>query len=176
MLRGLFALAVGIVVFVRPLDSVAALALVIAWWALVSGVVDVVHAIDLAPAVRHWWVQLLSGLVGIGFGIAAIVYYPVLSLAFAVVWTAWWLMSVGILGTYGSMMQKAAGLPWGWTLTFGVLSVIAAAFALAAPPITLAALLGLIGALALAAGVTLIAGAITLRGLTRRWKQTLNAA
>jgi len=36
MLRGLLGLAVGVLIFVRPLDSVAALALVIAWWALFS--------------------------------------------------------------------------------------------------------------------------------------------
>ena len=167
VLRGLFALAVGVFVFVRPLDSVAAFALVIAFWALFSGVVDVVHAIDLGPAVKHWWILLISGLVGIGFGVCALVYYPIVSLAFAVLWTAWWLMCVGILGSYGSMMQKKLGLPWGWTMTFAVMTILAGAFALVSPPVTLAALMGLIGGLAVLTGVTLIAGAFTLRAVTK---------
>src|SRR6266581_3697121 len=37
LLRGLLALTVGVFIFARPLDSVAAFALVIAWWALFSG-------------------------------------------------------------------------------------------------------------------------------------------
>ena len=37
MLRGLLSLAVGVFIFARPLDSVAAFALVIAFWALFLG-------------------------------------------------------------------------------------------------------------------------------------------
>ena len=40
MLRGLLGLAVGIYIFARPLDSVAAFALVIAFWALFVGSVE----------------------------------------------------------------------------------------------------------------------------------------
>lgn len=165
-LRGVFALAIGIFILARPLDSIAALSLLVAWWALLSGAVDVVHAIGLAPA-RHWWVEFVSGLVGIGFGVAALVYYPVLSLTFVVVWTAAWLMGIGILGTLGSVVQKQVGLPWGWTMAFGVLSILAAVFALVAPPATLGALLGLTGAFAITAGVMLIAGAFRIRSLTQ---------
>jgi len=41
---------------------------VIAWWALFSGLVSIVHAIQLKPVMQHWWVLLLSGLIGVGFG------------------------------------------------------------------------------------------------------------
>src|SRR5713101_6872548 len=98
VLRGLLALAVGIFIFARPLDSVAAFALVIAFWAIFLGLVEIVHAFQLRPMVQHWWVILLSGLVGVAFGIAALVYYPTLALTFAVVWVAWWLTLTGILG------------------------------------------------------------------------------
>src|SRR6266571_1708622 len=69
LLRGLLALTVGVFIFARPLDSVAAFALVIAWWALFSGFVNIVHAFQLKPVMSHWWVLLLSGLVGVGFGL-----------------------------------------------------------------------------------------------------------
>jgi uncharacterized membrane protein YdcZ (DUF606 family) len=36
----------------------------------------------------QWWV-LLGGIVGVAFSIAAFYYYPALSLALAVAWTAW---------------------------------------------------------------------------------------
>ena len=165
VLRGVLALAVGVFVFARPLDSVAAFALVIAWWALFAGAVDIVHALELRRVMRHWWVLLLSGLVGVGFGIAALVYYPVLSLTFAVVWAAWWLLVTGILGIYAAMMQRRTGLQWGWTGGFAVLSVVASGVALLSPPATLAAIMGLIAAFAIVAGVALLAGAFKLRSV-----------
>src|SRR5258708_3522800 len=165
MLRGLLGLAVGIYIFARPLDSVAAFALVIAFWALFAGSVEIVQAIELKAMLKHWWVLLLAGLVGVAFGIAALKYYPGLSLAFAVVWVSWWLTLTGILGISAGLMQRNMGVQWGWTLAFGVLSVIAGVFALLAPPLTLAAIMGLIAAFALVSGVALILGAFKLRSL-----------
>jgi len=165
VLRGLLALTVGVFILARPLESVGVFALVIAFWALFSGLIDVVHAIELASAMKHWWVVLLSGLVGIGFGIASLVFYPVLSLTFAVVWVAWWLMITGVLGIYGALHQKKLGIQWGWTAAFGVLSVLASAFALLAPPVTLTAIMGLIAGFAIVAGLALIIGAFKLRSV-----------
>src|SRR5881397_2765579 len=91
MLRGLLSLAVGVLIFARPLDSVAAFALVIAFWAIFTGLTTTVHAFELRPVAPHWWVLLLSGLVSVAFGVAAFYYYPGLSLTFAVVLVAWWL-------------------------------------------------------------------------------------
>ena len=88
MLRGLLGLVVGIYILARPLDSIAAFALVIAFWALFTGIVEIVHAIELSSVIKHWWVVLLAGVVGVGFGIAALMYYPGLSLTFAVVWVS----------------------------------------------------------------------------------------
>jgi uncharacterized membrane protein HdeD (DUF308 family) len=167
LLRGLLALAVGVFIFARPLESVAAFALVIAFWALFSGIVDIVHAIELKAAMPRWWVLLLTGLVGVGFGIAALIYYPVLSLTFAVVWVAWWLLFTGILGLYVAFHQRQLGLPWGWSAAFGVLSVAASVFALLAPPVTLAAIMGLIAAFAVVGGIALVWGAYKLRSLAR---------
>jgi len=163
VLRGLLSVAIGVFVFVKPLDSIAAFALVIAWWALFSGAVEIMHGIEMRAVMSHWWVMLLGGLVSVAFGIAALIYYPGLSLAFAVVWVAWWLTITGVLGIYVGMRQKQIGLPWGWTIAFAVLSVVAGLFALLAPPVTLAAIMGLIAGFALISGVALLVAAFTMR-------------
>lgn len=165
VLRGLLAIAVGVFIIARPLDSVAAFALVIAFWAMFSGIVSIIHAFDLKAVMKHWWVLLLSGLVGVGFGIASLIYYPVLSLTFAVVWVAWWLMFTGILAIYAAIQERKLGLQWGWAAAFGVLSVVTSAFALIAPPITLAAIMGLIAGFAIVGGVALIIAAFKLRSV-----------
>jgi uncharacterized membrane protein HdeD (DUF308 family) len=164
VIRGLLALAVGILIIMRPMESVAAFALVIALWALMQGIVTTVHALELRSIASHWWVLLLNGVIGIAFGIAAFYYYPGLSIAFATVWTTWWLLLGGATGIWIAMMERGAGVPWGWTLVVGVLSVVAAGVALASPPATVAALLGLIAAFAIFNGVFLLAAAIRLRG------------
>jgi len=123
VLRGLLGIALGVVILARPLESVAAFALVIAIWALVDGIVNVVHAFDLRAVTSYWWVMLLSGLVSFGFGAAALYYYPGLSLTFAVLWTAWWLMTAGALGIYLAVQERKADVPWGGTMTLGVITL-----------------------------------------------------
>jgi uncharacterized membrane protein HdeD (DUF308 family) len=165
MLRGLFSFAVGIFIFARPLESVAAFALVIAFWALFVGMVDIVHAFQLRGAMNHWWILLVAGLFGVGFGIGALVYYPTLALTFAVLWAAWWLTLTGVLGVYAALQLKRLGLDWGWPAAFGALSLVAGIVALLAPPLTLAAIMGLIAAFATLGGVVLVGGAFKLRSL-----------
>jgi uncharacterized membrane protein HdeD (DUF308 family) len=165
LLRGLFALAIGIVILWRPFDSIAAFALVIAWWALFTGVIQVVHAFDLRAVFSRWWVLLLSGLVGIVFGVAAMYYYPSLSLAFAVLWVAWWLLATGALGIFAAMMERRVGIPWGWTLAFGILAIVAGVWALMSASTTLATIMALIAGFAIVSGVVHLIGAFKLSSL-----------
>ncbi len=151
MLRGVLGLIVGLLVIMRPLESVGALALVIAFWSIINGVVEIMHAIDLKGVMKHWWVLMLSGVVSVGFGCAAL-YYPGLSLTFAVLLVTWWLMATGLLSIYAAMEQRKLDVQWGWTLAFGVASIIAAGFALAAPPVTLVAIMALIATYAIVSG------------------------
>jgi len=165
VLRGLLGIAVGVLIFMRPLDSVAAFALVIAWWALVIGIVDIVRAFELRPIAQHWWLLLLAGVVSVGFGIAALYYYPGLSLTFAVVLFAWWLTFGGAIAVYAAVQQKKLGMAWGWSAVAGALSIVAGVFALLVPPATLAAIMGLIAAYAIVSGTMFLVGAFKLRSL-----------
>jgi uncharacterized membrane protein HdeD (DUF308 family) len=167
MLRGLLALAVGAFVVLRPLDSIAAFALVIALWAIFAGMVDIVQAFHLKPALAHWWVVLVAGLVGVGFGVAALAYYPGLALAFAVLWVAWWLLATGLIGAYAAYRLKRHGMEWGWPAAFGALSLVAGVLALLVPRVTLAAIMGLIAGFAIVGGIVQISGALKLRSLVR---------
>jgi len=163
VIRGVLAIVLGIFIIARPMESVAALALVIAIWAVVQGIVSMVHALDLRTVAPHWWLVLLSGLISTAFGVAALYYYPGLSLTFAVVWTAWWLMLGGIAGISVAVQERRLGMSWGWTMTLGVLGVAAAIYAFMSPPVTLVALMALISAYAIIGGVLLLVGAYRLR-------------
>lgn len=162
VLRGLLGIAIGVIILWRPLESVAAFALAIALWALFGGVVQIVQAFDLRTVFDRWWVLLLGGLVSIAFGIAALKFYPGLSLTFAVAWTAWWLLLTGTVTVYGAMQERTAGAPWGWTFTFGIVAILGGIFAFASPPATLAALMGFMAAFAIVSGGLLLIGAYRL--------------
>jgi uncharacterized membrane protein HdeD (DUF308 family) len=159
LLRGLLSLAVGIVILARPMDSVVALALVIALWSLFDGIVGIVRSFTLRGIVQHWWVLLLAGIVGVAFGVAALYYFPGLSLTFAVVWTAYWLTITGVMAGYIAWQERSAGLTWGWTMGFAVVAFAAGIIAFMNPQATLASLLGVLAGFAIISGVFLLVGA-----------------
>jgi uncharacterized membrane protein HdeD (DUF308 family) len=176
VLRGLFGIALGAIILWRPLESIASFALVIALWAFFSGVVQIVHAIDLRPVFSQWWLMLLSGLVSVLFGIAAIYYYPVLSLSFAVLWAAWWLLFTGGLAIYIAMQERRLGLPSGWTFVFGLSGIVTSVLAFMNPPATLGAIMGLIAGFAIVSGVVLLVGAYKLSSAKEQITATFGAA
>src|ERR1700680_3681633 len=159
LIRGLFSVMIGILIFARPLESVAALALVIALWSLFDGFVNIVRAFHLRSIAPHWWVMLLGGIVSVVFGGAALYYYPVLSLTFAVIWTAYWLAFSGVVAVYVAMQERRAGVSWGWTMAFGVVAIVGGVLAFMYPGVTLASLMGVIAAFAFVGGVLLLLGA-----------------
>jgi len=176
VLRGLFGIALGAIILWRPVESIASFALVIALWASFSGVVQIVHAIDLREVFSQWWVMLLGGLVSVAFGAAAVYYYPVLSLTFAVVWAAWWLLFTGVVGIYIAMQERSLGMPWGWTFVFGLSGIVTSALAFMNPPATLGAIMGLIAAFAIVSGVVLLVGAYKLSTAKDRISAAIGAA
>jgi uncharacterized membrane protein HdeD (DUF308 family) len=176
VLRGLLALTLGAFILLRPIDSIASFGLVIAIWALVNGIAQIVHAVQLREVFRQWWVLLLSGILSALFGIAALYYYPGLSLAFAVAWVAWWLFLSGGLAIYAGVIEKRIGVEWGWTFALGILSVLAGVFALMSPPTTLAAIMGLIAGFAIVAGVVMLIGAFRLTSAKQEISSAIHSA
>ena len=172
LVRGLLSLMIGILILARPLESVAALALVIALWSLFDGFVNIARAFQLRSIAAHWWVLLLGGIVSVVFGFAALYYYPVLSLAFAVVWTAYWLAFSGLVAVYAAVQERRADMSWGWTMAFGVVAIAGGILAFMYPEATLASLMGVIAGFAFVGGVVLLMGA----GKMQSFQSTVNRA
>lgn len=105
-MRGLFSIAHSIFIVTRAFDSIAAMALVIAIWALSDGMVNMVHAFDLGSVAPQRGVLLLAGIVSTVFGVTALYYYPAVSLTFAAVWTAFGIVG-GVLLLIGAGMTQS---------------------------------------------------------------------
>ena len=74
ILEGIADLAVGVIALVWPGITTLALLWVIAFWALVTGVLEIVAAVRLRREMRGEWMLALSGALSVVFGILLIVW------------------------------------------------------------------------------------------------------
>jgi len=158
VVRGGFAMAIGVLILARPIVAVVALALMIAVWALVNGVSETICAFALRP-LRYWWVLLLSGTVGIVFGLASLLDYPTLPLTFAVAWVAFAMLTTGLTALSIARWTHVAGWPGRLPSALGVACILAAIVAAVYPAATLTALLGVTAAVAIVSGLMMLVGA-----------------
>lgn len=83
-LLGLVGIGAGVIAVVHPALSLLLLVLVIAAYALITGILDIAIAIRLRKVLRNEWLLVLSGITAIVFGVLAFLFPD--AGALAVVW------------------------------------------------------------------------------------------
>ena len=110
--QGLLGIATGVVVAVWPDISATALLYVIAAFAIVTGVTEVVSAIELRKVIDNEWFLAIAGIASIAFGVITAIYPG--DGAVALVWT------IGIYAVFFGTLLIALGFRlhgWGRRLT-----------------------------------------------------------
>jgi len=72
VLRGLLGIAAGVFALVRPDMTALVLVYLIAFWAIVGGISELVAAFELHDAIPHAWLLGLAGAAAVVFGVLAI--------------------------------------------------------------------------------------------------------
>src|SRR2546426_11990463 len=73
LLRGIAAVAFGVITLLSPGATLLVLMAFIIAYALVDGSVALVYAFRLRPLFDRWWMLLIQGVISIAFGVFAIV-------------------------------------------------------------------------------------------------------
>jgi len=163
-LRGLLAIILGIVAFVWPGITVAALVLLFGVYAIIDGVVALVASVRLMEGHGRWWPALFEGICGITAGIVAFAWPGVTAVALVYL-IAVWAIVTGVLEIVAAL-QLRRHVAGEWMLALGgVLSVLLGVFLFAFPVAGLVAWAWMVGAYALLFGIVMLTLGFRLRAL-----------
>jgi len=90
LLEGLAGIAVGSITFLRPGLTAFALLYIIAFWAIMTGVLEVIAAIRLRKEIQGEWMLALSGVISFALGVLLLIFPAagVLTIAWMIGWYA----------------------------------------------------------------------------------------
>jgi uncharacterized membrane protein HdeD (DUF308 family) len=168
-LRGVAAIVFGLLTFVVPGITLAALVVLFGAFAIVDGVLTLAAVArgEGGGSDQPRWVLALEGLVGIAAGLVAFVWPGLTALALVYVIAAWAILT-GVLAIVAAVrLRRHIDNEW-WLGLSGALSVAFGVLLMAAPGAGALALVFWIGAYAVVFGALLVALAFRLRSVRSR--------
>jgi uncharacterized membrane protein HdeD (DUF308 family) len=162
LLRGLAGIIFGVLTFIWPATSLAALVLLFGAYAFADGVFALINGIRERRANDYWWVLLLHGILGIAAGVVTFLWPGITALALLYIIAAWALV-IGALEIAAAIrLRKVIEGEWLLALA-GLASVVLGVLLFLFPGPGALAMVIWIGAYALVAGVLLVVLAFRLR-------------
>src|SRR6201991_3843501 len=166
LLRGIAAIAFGLLAFVWPGITLTVLVLLWGAYALVDGAFAIAAGLKSHGENKRWWVLLLEGLLSVAAGIFAFVIPGITALILLILIAAWAIVT-GIFEIVAAI-QLRKYIKGEWLLALaGVASVIFGLALLFNPGVGALALVWLIGAYSIVFGVLLIVFGLRLHSLVK---------
>jgi uncharacterized membrane protein HdeD (DUF308 family) len=160
-LRGVFAIAFGLIALFLPGVTVISLLLVFAVYSLADGIMSIILAIRSAMRGQRWMLLFLQGLLGVIVAPIVLLWPGISLIALILVIAAWSIFSGGL--ALGGATRLGWGHGRGWLIASAVASIVFGILLFIAPLIGALVLAIWIGAWAVVHGVTLFVLAYQLR-------------
>lgn len=168
VVRGLLAIAFGVLAFLSPGWGIAILVGLFAAWAIIDGASGLLAGIRTRGQDRSWWLEVLEGLAGIAAGVAALVLPPEIVTTALVLVIAAWSVVTGVIEIALAIRLRRVIEGEIWMALAGVASVLFGILIVVFPAAGALSLVWLIGAFAIAFGVFAIGLGWRLRGIQAR--------
>lgn len=162
VLRGVLAIAFGILAFAWPGVTLELLLLLFGAYALIDGVFMAAAALGGQRQGNHWGLMLMQGVLGIVVGMLTAAA-PGLTLAAILLCIAVWALAVGVLELVAALRLHPELRGELWLGLGGVLSVAFGLVVLASPLAAMLGMVWLLGGYAIAFGASLVALGARLR-------------
>jgi uncharacterized membrane protein HdeD (DUF308 family) len=155
ILRGILAIAFGVLAFLAPLWGLAILVAIFGAWALIDGVTTVWTGIRTRDADRNWWLEIIEGVVSILAGLIALVL-PGLAADVIRLLIAAWAIVTGVFQIWSAIRLRAEISGEFWLGLAGVASILLGVVLLVFPAAGVLGLVWLIGSAAIAIGLLMV--------------------
>ena len=164
LLRGVIAVIFGLMAFAWPHLTIATLALLFGFYALIHGISSILAAIAYRPEAGNRWLLALEGVVGIWAGIVTL--RSPTTTAMVLIFFVWvWAIATGILRIAEAIRLRKAIRGEVWLALSGVVTVVFGLMLLLRPIAALIGLAWVIAAYALLLGLFEILQGLELRTL-----------
>ena len=169
IIRGLLAIAFGVLAFFAPGLGIAVLVGLFAAWALIDGVANLITGFGSRNRDKSWWLEILEGVVSIIAGIIALAF-PVLAAEILVIIIAAWAIVTGIFEIIAAVRLREQIKGEFWLGLAGLASILFGVILFVFPGVGALSLVWLIGSFALVFGVFLVILGWRLRGVNEMAK------
>ena len=163
VLRGVFAIAFGVLAWTWPGITLGVLVLMWGAYAFADGVLALIAAVSGASG-KPWWMLTLEGLVGIGAAAVAF-FYPGITTLVLLYMIAAWAIVTGIFEIVAAIQLRKEIEGEFWLALAGVASLVFGAILIARPAVGALAVTWMIGLYSVAFGALLIAVGFRVRSL-----------
>jgi uncharacterized membrane protein HdeD (DUF308 family) len=169
LLRGVAAIAFGVLTWIQPGISLAALIMLFGAYSMADGILGIWTAVAGRKEQEHWAVLLLGGLLGIGVGLITF-FAPGLTALALLFYIAIWAIATGVLEIVAAIRLRKE-IEGEWLLVIaGLASVVFGTLLMAQPAAGAVTLLWLIASYAIVFGALLVILAFKARGFIDKVK------
>ena len=169
ILRGILAIAFGVLAFFAPPLGIAVLVGLFAAWALIDGATNLASGLRSRGRDRSWWLAILEGIVGIVAGVIALLFPAYAAEALVLIIGAWAIVT-GIFEIVAAIRLREQITGELWLGLAGLASVMYGVVLFLFPGVGALSLVWLIGGFAIVFGAFLIALGLRLRRINEMAK------